>query len=467
LKARCGLDDAGHGSATFLVFVDDPVFVETSDRAGRPAAATPGPPGTNGMRRPLPAKLGGENRDDSQGHAPVPSAAAGGPVAFVEMIGGDRLPGVVESYVSQTDDELSAEPPHFLVRPLAPVVSPDGSPGSFVRVSQRFVRRIVWHARAGCPDNYTPGRLYSRKGATVRYRSSQFSTGDVQLLTTGGVRRVPFSDISRLDLPQASPWEAQLDTLALVCPDGGRELIRIETADDLVATSSTARALALPLGNTVDTLRWWGALQPAWALDLLWFDPKAISSVSRWRPEYVSLNQLVPAHVESGGFLGRGGWPWRVNENVLGGPLVCAGTTYHAGYGVHGDCELHFSLPVAVESFRSHVGLDATAGAGGCVRARVFLDSTDSPPLYESPLIVGSDKVYNTGKLSLPAGGPGRRTLVLQVDSAHNDRPPNTDPLDIRDICDWLDPQLQLDPAALRAEIPWRTRQAIAAWRDW
>ncbi len=471
-KTRCGLDDAGHGSATFLVFVDDPVFGSSPDAPGRPAAATlrqpaPRPPDADEPRRRPPANPRDERNDNPRSHPAVTSAPGDKTDAFIEMIGGDRLPGVVEGYRDQLGDDLAAEPPHFVVRPLAAVTSPEGSPGSLVRVSERFVRRIVWHARSGMPTNYTPGRLYSREGATVRYRSAQFSAGHVRLLTTEGVRRVPFADIARLDLPQADPWEAYFDTLALVCPNGNGELIRIQTTDGLAATSSTGRSLALPVGKTSQGLRWWGALQPAWALDLLWFEPRAVAAISRSRPADVPLDRLVPAHVESGGFLARGGWRWRVNENVLGGPLVCAGTTYHGGYGVHADCELEFALPAAVESFRSHVGLDASAGAGGCVRARVYMNSTNSPPLYESPFIVGSGKVHSTGKLAVPAGGTDERTLILQVDSAHEDRPPDTDPLDIRDMCDWLEPQLQLDPAALRAEMPGRTRQAIAAWLGW
>jgi len=164
--------------------------------------------------------------------------------------------------------------------------------------------------------------------------------------------------------------------------------------------------------------------------------------------------------VVAGSSPGGESWPWKANRNTQGGLLRSAGWTSSWGFGVHAQSELHFPLPPQAKAFRSRIGLDRLAGKGGCVRARVFMDSTEGAPLYESPFIVGSDKLLDTGSVPLAASKGRPHHLILQVDPAHQGRPDGADPLDIRDIFDWLSPQLELDPVKVREQTARRAEQA-------
>jgi hypothetical protein len=57
--------------------------------------------------------------------------------------------------------------------------------------------------------------------------------------------------------------------------------------------------------------------------------------------------------------------------------------------------------------------------------------------------------------------------LILIADAAAADSPTGADPLDLGDAFDWLEPQLELDSALLRAEIHRRLPRAIPAWDGW
>lgn len=432
-KARGGLDEEGHGSATFMVFAGDPVF---APRDG-PTLHT-------------------------DTHAPTPRPATG----HVEMIGGDRLPGTVIGYV-RGDETPGGSASHLLVEPAVGVAPPDNSPAKYVRVNDRFVRRIFWGEQPGTIDDVRPGTVYLREGATLQFRSVQFSESHLRLLTSEGIRLVTLAEIARLDMPRLDPWDIYFDELSVLCPDAAGELVWLETRDGLAATTSYTRTVTRPLGESPETIRWHAGVQPAWSLDVLWIDPESIVRLRKNGPEDVPLTRLAPTEAVGHGFLGGGDWKWRVNRNVQGGPLTCGGRSFRWGFGTHASSELRFPLPASVVSLRTRVGLDTIVGHGGCVRARVLLNSAREKPLFESPVIVGSSKVHDTGKLVIESADRKEPTLVLQVDALPTDRPPGADPLDIRDVCNWLEPQLQLNAAALREEIPRRAERAVAAFSDW
>ncbi len=123
------------------------------------------------------------------------------------------------------------------------------------------------------------------------------------------------------------------------------------------------------------------------------------------------------------------------------------------GIGVHADNTLWFELPPFVRSFQARIGLDDSVGTGGCVRVRIFANVPEGKPLYESPFLVGSQQVIDTGLIDLPGPVDGRRLLILVTDQAHQGRPQGADPLDIRDEFNWIEPVLGLDPKHLQTEI--------------
>jgi len=208
---------------------------------------------------------------------------------------------------------------------------------------------------------------------------------------------------------------------------------------------------------------WRHIIQPAWSLDPLWVPFGKISTRWSFPPDRVPLSRIHPASSVSPPLQ-----PWSLNRNSHGG-LLCSGRREHGwGFGVHAYSELAFALPPSATSFRSGLGLDDSVDTGGCVRAQVLLESAaGEKPLYSSGLLIGSQKTVDTGSIAIPSSADRARKLVLQADTAHRDRPPGADPLNIRDKLNWLGPVIGLDSTELRDAVNGETVDKQHVWRGW
>ncbi|MBT3199958.1 MAG: hypothetical protein HN350_08570, partial [Phycisphaerales bacterium] len=218
-------------------------------------------------------------------------------------------------------------------------------------------------------------------------------------------------------------------------------------------------ALPGPNGNPDS---WQHMLQPAWSLDPLWVPFNTIRMRWSFAPETLPLSRVLPTKTVSPAMLS-----WRADRNAGGGLLRSGGLLGGWGFGVHAYSELSFTLPPAVRSFQTRLGLDRMVDSGGCVRARVYLGSTKTKPLYESPLLIGSGKTTDTGAIRIPSSPDSPPKLILQVDPANRNHPPDADPLNIRDKLDWIEPQLTFDAAALRSEVARNIVSRGGPWRGW
>ncbi len=207
---------------------------------------------------------------------------------------------------------------------------------------------------------------------------------------------------------------------------------------------------------------WYHMVQPVWSLDPLWVPFSSIHTRLSFAPDQVPLSRVNPAATVSPSLL-----PWHLDRNSAGQLLRSGGRQHGWGFAVHAYSELSFALPQCVKSFRSRLGLDHLALAGGCVQARVYVGSVKTSPVYQSPLLIGSKRIVDTGSIQLRLPSKGSKRLVLQVDPAHDNRPRGADPLNIRDKFDWLDPQLELDMAKLQDEVGRQGGPQIFAWREW
>jgi hypothetical protein len=436
-RARGGLDDGGSGGpVTFSVYADNPVFDQRVPELWL--------------------------RDHNQ----LPD---GEPESFVETIGGDRLPGVAIPPLELPPAVAAAvDEPLLFVQPAGNVNRTGDGAGDAIRVVLRFVRRVIWQNLGGPDTRYRPGTAWYRDGRQVDFRAARFDGGVVRLLTAEGVLTAAFGDLARIDLPARDPWDGYFDALALLSPHCEADLVQVETSGGLIATASQTRLRCLPPRNhDAQPQLWRVGLQPAWALDMLWVPHTAIGVRRRFAPQRVPLTRLEPTQVTCDGAIGAGSWPPRMNLNVQGGPLVTAGQAYAWGFGTQADTDLHFRLPACARTFRARVGLDQLAGTGGCARATI-LAGVDAPGvLWNSPLLIGSSQSFDTNDIRLPQQNEADIQLVLRTDAAHADRPPEADPFDIRDLVDWVDPELQLDDGATRSRVARQTRRWLPAWEGW
>ena len=227
-----------------------------------------------------------------------------------------------------------------------------------------------------------------------------------------------------------------------------------------IAQAKSQRAAApREQGNSAT---WHHVIQPAWSLDALRVPFERIYMRWSFAPGRVPLSRVRPTASVSPPLL-----PWRAGLKSNGQPLSSGGRQYAWGFGVHAYSELSFTLPPFANSFQASVGLDHSVGPGGCARARVFLASTTARPLYESPLLIGSKKTADTGAISIAAPAKGPKRLILQADAAHRGRPPGTDPLNIRDRLDWLDPVIGLDAAGLQEVVHREAARQLHPWKGW
>ncbi len=97
----------------------------------------------------------------------------------------------------------------------------------------------------------------------------------------------------------------------------------------------------------------------------------------------------------------------------------------------------------------------------------IYVNRREGEPVFKSEHLIGSSESTLARPIALAGPAAGQKSLVLVADPAHADRPPGSDPLDIRDLLDWLEPMLTLDLEKLLAEVAVRLPRSVPAWQDW
>ncbi len=249
------------------------------------------------------------------------------PKAFLDLSGGDRLPGRVIEY-RWGHESSDPEPSHLLIVPEIGLDLPGQGPRPSLRVRVADVRRIVWHRRAS--EKYRPNTVFLADGSEVVFRSLRWSSSAVTLLMAEGTRKVGFAEIAELHLPRRDNWDAYYDTLAQLTPACDARLMQVETSGGLVATCSLNRLRAHSTTGS-DPQGWYHMLQPAWSLDPLWLRHASINWRRWWLPQNVPLSILAPDRLVERPLLGRG-WELQVNNSVRDQPLRAA-ANFMAGAG--------------------------------------------------------------------------------------------------------------------------------------
>lgn len=396
------------------------------------------------------------------------------PEAAIEFFGGDRLPGTVLRYVGRDETAHGEAAAHLVVKPAVPLAAPESNREE-VRVSLRWVRRIIWQV-SGSPKPYQPMTAFLRDGRQFAFRSIRFQTESVRLLLDAAVEQVAFHQLKELHLPEQPAWDVYFEQLAALAPAQDTLIERIVTTDGLRATSTIQR-LQARWHHSHDLQNWYHGVQPAWAFEPLWVRFLNICQRRYHLPHEVPISRLqfempveeakdeaaLAAQADSLSLATASHWPWQLDRNVHGNRLRCAGREFDWGLGVHAPCRLKFAVPPCAEELSIRLGLDESVGArGGCVKASI-LQGTKS--LYASNYLIGSRELQDPGPLKLLPTLP--RELSLVVDACFGSRPAGADPLNIRDMLNWLEGTIVLDPVGLEREVARRTVNALPAWEGW
>ena len=375
---------------------------------------------------------------------------------FIEMHCGDRLPGRGVVFRAKKN----AVPAHLVVsaeRNLShgrevrrrekkgEVVSTD------VRIRTRWIRRIV--RDRPLLAGYVPNTLIKTGGRRIKFRSVQLLGKTVRVLVDGQVESVPLDEVAELHFPEVDQWEAYYEQLAVLEPECRRTLLQCDTTWGLRATTlAVGVSKAVDYGQHNGGKRFIESYLPAWSLDALWVADDTIATRRFFKPYEVPLSLIRPAAERRTATLATG-LPWQADRNVQGGPLSSGSLEFAWGFGVQATSELEFRLPACATGFRSWAGLDESVRGGGCVRARIHADSTKRSPRFESPLLVGSSHLIDTGAVRLSNDSRPVWRLYLVVDAAHEGRPEGADPWDVRDRFNWLEPRLILEQSKLKEEV--------------
>ena len=402
-------------------------------------------------------------------HSLSPVADSG---AFVEFFGGDRLPGEVAGYRTGQESPFLAVPKHLVVNPSIPLDSPRVSGSSQVRVTTAWIKRVVWQPRT--LDLYDPGNVFLKDGRQIAFRSLRWADKSFTLLLDDGIQEIFFNDVQEIHFPLPDVWEmyyqqmVQLSPQSAASADKHARIVQLETTDGLKATVSTERLKPFVHGNKNQTASWYHQCQPAWSLDPFWVRFDSVWCRRFFWPYQVPLTYITPLSVRQDSPLGSS-WYWQLDRNVYRQPLQSGGKVFGWGFGVHAFHEVVFPLPAAATAFRTHAGLDLSSGEGGCVRWQVSLRGAEEKTLHQSPIVRGTNQVLDSGRLALEASkDPKRpRSLVLSVDPLLTGAPEGTDPLDIRDSLNWLQPELELDREQLRRELARQAVSQVPTIADW
>jgi NPCBM/NEW2 domain len=379
--------------------------------------------------------------------------------SYLEFCGGDRLPGRIVQFVPA--DESSPTPPHFLVEPTIDLGLPNVFRRDRVRVLADWVTAVV--QRSGAAARLEPKTLRLIDGKLQAFRAVRWQPEGGQLLTDVGARSFEFAQIASLRTNSGRTWSDWQRQLATLSPSVDSLLVFLDLPGGAHLTTSLERMKPRTQGGD-DASRWFFLVQPAWSLDLLAISHQKIRVRTFVPALQTPLSAIDPVRRRRQPVLSSAWTAPRANEGSLGALFRTGGREFAWGIGVTAPEELQFELAESATAVRTRVALDPAAATGGAARARLeFAGAT----LWKSPVLVGSGPFIDSGRALLRRDlRTTNSTLVLVADAAVRDRPAGTDPFDIRDFVNWLEPVVEHDPARLAREVQshFAEHRMLAGW---
>jgi len=382
------------------------------------------------------------------------SSSQSGPL--VEMTNGDIVRGRADRVEGRDGESACSAAPFLLIQPYLGNHSGSDTAGG-IAVHPDMVRRIVSQRRP--PAEFQPGLVKFGNGRQIIARTVRFYEEGIRLLGESGVVNVPFKDLAEVHIPERDRLTGVLFD-SLWQPSGTDHwIVRVRTTNGSQLTFRRNHMTIDGLSEENHNRRF--SVMPAWSLGGVLIDRDSVVWWTFRRPNEIPLSLLPVRKADQAPGLHR--WSWQRNRNVLGSALSVAPFASDLGIGTHSRSELVFQLPTTAQSISGMVGLDDAAGSGGCVTCRIFRDQQRSPPLWQREFLKGSDPPVRFG----PIGLSQAKSLALMTEFAHRGRPTGTDPLDVRDHVDWLNPLVTVDLAATKrpAGIVRRYAPQLTGWQ--
>jgi hypothetical protein len=388
------------------------------------------------------------------------------PTALVEFYGGDALPGRIVDFKAAEYDSYEAHDEYLVVEPAIAVDRPGATRTPFLRVSTRWLKRVVFERKLGVPTEWRPGTAFLHDGSAVRFRGVRWAKGAVAVLSDDGIKTLLHSQIAELHLPEQSGWENWFEQLAVLSPDLSSRLLQIECDNGLRLTASTTRYRPAFSGDQSKPESWHPLFHPAWSLDPLTIP---FPSIRVWRffaPTELPATLLEPTATRDG-VVFSSGWNWQRNRSVQETTPISGKRHVGWGFGTHAPTQLTLPLHNVVTAFRTRTGLDQSVLAGGCARASLAYAANPGAAFWRSETLIGAEKTFDSGWKNVPNAGAADAALLLTSDPLINERPRGADPFDIRDCVNWIEPEFRLDAAKLQAEVSRRRVQTLPALQAW
>ena len=329
-------------------------------------------------------------------------------------------------------------------------------------MTTEWVRKIVWEHVGS--NELQPSTVWLRTGASIAYRSLRWSAQGIILLTSEGVKEFSFSDLGEIHFPKINPWNAYYEQLAVLSPHIKSRLMQLSGTDGSRWTTSLERFQARHHGDKNRPDHCYQLIQPAWSLDSIWIRYRTIRSWRFFSPHEIPISCLSPVQATHKGVFG-GMWECQLDQNIQQGPLQSADKEFGWGFGVQGTSELVFEYPETARAMRTQFGLDRIAETGGCINVEVLLGNGQS--VLKQTNLIGSAFVGTVSWQDLPAGKPEQRRIAFRTEMAHEGRPAGADPFDVRDVLNWYEPELRLDPASLESEVSTRRIARLPGLFGW
>lgn len=432
---------------------------------------------------------------------------------YLVMVSGDVLCGRPVRWERDPNGEPGAGRLWIqLEMPLVPLT------GTALPIRADRVARLVLDP-AAAEEPPLPGRVRLLDGRSWMARAIRWREGGLALLTAEGVTELPLRDLAEVCFLSGDPWQALLEESVWADTPDAVLLTRWQTREGAALTSARVRRQELGAvprrGMAEETVY---VLQPAWALAPLVVPQAAVAAVSLRRPDELPLVAL-PSRRPAWRVLTAPPPPPYVSPPWAAAPPGTAGSgpwECDLGLPTRAASLLAWELPPLAERLLLAVGLDRSAGRGGCVRCQVWAGRSDAllpeqtdrepkaaganpvaplPPRLPDPpdshpvplhnhsfkgdesrferILGGMDCLWDSGIVQgrdgpqrpKPLDLRGRQRLALVTEFAHDERPSGADPLDIRDQVVWLDPRVRLLPDAL--SLPRRLTSRLTGLDAW